>query len=50
MCQNTSFNEKRPELIQKHPEQCFLRPDPNFFGILKKKIIHHKRYPQDDHS
>ena len=44
-----SVLKKDPSHFRKHPEQWFLRPDLIFFGILKKKIIHHNRYLQNDH-
>ena len=41
--------KKDPSCFRKCPEQCFLRPDLNFFWISKKNFILHKRYLQDDH-
>ena len=50
MRQNTCCNEKRPEPIQEMSGTMFLKARFKFFfGILKKKIIHHNRYPQNDH-
>jgi hypothetical protein len=51
MCQNTCFKEKRPKLIQETSGTMFFKARSKiFFGISKKNFIHHKRYPQDDHS
>ena len=51
MYHNTCFNEKRPGLLQETSGTMFFKARSNFFfGISKKKIIHHKRYPQDDRS
>ena len=51
MCKNTCFTEKRPELFQETTGTMFLKARTKFFfGISKKKFIHHKRYPQDDHT
>ena len=50
MCQNTCFTEKRPELTQETSGTMFFKARSKFFfGISKKKFIHHKHYPQDDH-
>ena len=50
MCQNICFNEKRPEPIQETSRTMFFKARPKFFfGISKKKIILHNRYPQNDH-
>ena len=43
--------KKDPSQFRKCPEQCFLRPDLNFFlEFQKKKIIHHFCYPQNEHQ
>ena len=43
-CQNTCCNEKRPEPIQEMSGTMFFKARSNFFfGISKKKIIHHNR-------
>ena len=50
MCQNTCCNEKRPEPIQEMSGTMFFKARSKiFFGISKKKFIHHFRYPQNDH-
>ena len=51
MCKNTFFFEKRPKHFQKKSGTMFLRPDVNlFWKFSKKKIIRHKRCPQNNHS
>ena len=51
MCQITCCFEKRPEPSQETSGTMFFKARSKFFfGISKKKIIHHKHYPQDDHS
>ena len=48
MCQSTWYNEKRPEPIQEMSRTMFFKARSKvFFGI--SKIIHHIRYPQNDH-
>ena len=50
MCQITYFFGKRPELSQKKSGTMFFKARYKiFFGIFKKNLIRHKRYPQDDH-
>ena len=50
MCQNTCCNEKRPEPIQEMSGTMFFKARSKFFfGISKKKIIHHFCYPQNEH-
>ena len=51
MCQITYFFGKRPELSQKKSGTMFFKARYQFFfGISRFFLIHHKRYPQDDHS
>ena len=50
MCQNTCCDEKRPKPVQEMSGTMFFKAQSKFFfGISKKKIIHHFRYPQNDH-
>ena len=49
-CCNIFFNEKRPQLVQEMSGTMFFKAQSKFFfGISKKKFIHHFRYPQNDH-
>ena len=51
MCQITCCFEKRPEPSQETSGTMFFKARSKFFfGISKKILIRHKRYPQDDHS
>ena len=46
----TCFFGKRPELsLEKSGTMFFKARSQIFFGISKKKIIHHNSYPQNDH-
>ena len=50
MCQNTHFNEKRPEPTQEKSGTMFFKARCKFFsGISKKEFIHHNRYPKNNH-
>ena len=49
MCQITCFLGKRPELSQEKSGTMFFKAGSQLFSEFCKKIIHHNRYPQNDH-
>jgi len=45
------MSEKRPELLQEMPGNMFFKAQSQiFFGIFKKKIFRHMRFPQHDQA